>query len=80
MESAMTFYQIKNKEKHFQKDLLLSVFVVPGSASPVVSWLKVDVMETSETKELPKPTVLKSRFSPNVYPSPAITVTSWMKF
>ena len=26
MESAMTFYQIKNKEKHFQKDLLLSVF------------------------------------------------------
>ena len=33
MESAMTFYQIKNKEKHFQKDLLLSVFVVPGSAS-----------------------------------------------
>ena len=27
MESAMTFYQIKNKEKHFQKDLLLSVFL-----------------------------------------------------
>ncbi len=31
MESAMTFYQIKNREKLSQKDLLLSVFVVPRS-------------------------------------------------